>query len=190
MNLLKSYLLKVVVKKTAKANMLSIPKVIDWPGKNLIGYSISTTLKDNRQKEDIPPFYHSIYDKNMLASLQREGAFNMYCLFDMHANQEDFEYYMAVENHFSIDDQKYAHIQLPAGKYVSVELLKRNNKTVSMIVMYLKNIWLSANGFKERKAPFVILYDERFHSNYRQFGCKGNDYLGNPMATLFIPVEN
>jgi len=190
MNLIKSILLKVLVKKTAKANMLSTPKTIKLPDKKLIGYSITTTIKNNKQKEDIPPFYHDIYDNNKLGILKSDDEFNMYCIFDMHLNQEDFDYYITVENKTGIDDDEYAQIQIPEGKYIQVELIKRNNKTVSMIIFYIRNIWLKSNGYKERKAPLIILYDQRFHTNYQKYGCRGNDYLGMPVATLQIPVED
>jgi predicted transcriptional regulator YdeE len=113
----------------------------------------------------------------------------MYCIFDLYENQEDIDYYVAVEDKTNIND-KFAKIQLPAGKYIEVEVLKRNNKTVNMIMMYMKNMWMKANGYKERKSPPFILYDERFHLNYQQYGSKGGDYLGNPYATIYFPVEN
>lgn len=177
------------MKIIAKKNMLSTPKYIQLPAMKFIGYKITTTLKNNKQKEDIPPFYHKIYDKNKLDVLKSGSELKMYCIFDMCENQLDFNYYVAVENKTTMNDKIYAKIELPAGKYIEVEVLKRNNKTVNMIMMYMKNIWMKANGYKERKAPPFILYDERFHTNYQKYGCKGGDYLGKPFATIFLPVE-
>ena len=155
-----------------------------------IGFKISTTLRDNKQKEDIPPFYHKIYDNNKLDVLKSGSELKMYCIFDLHKNQEDFDYYVAVENNTVTNEKNYAEIQIPAGRYLEVEVLKRNNKTVNIIMMYVRKIWMMANGYAERKAPPFILYDERFHKNYQKFGCKGDDYLGNPLATLYLPIES
>jgi len=190
MQMIKKVIFRFLVKRMAKKNILAVPKEIHLPAKQFIGYSISTTLKNNKQKEDIPPFYHEIYDNDKLKVVKPDGEFRMYCIFDMHENQEDFDYYVAVENNSVQKDGAYAHIQIPAGKYIQVELLKRNNKTVAMIMMYIRTLWMKANGFKERKAPPFIVYDERFHVNFRKFGCKGNDYLGYPVANLYIPVES
>ncbi|MBN2610119.1 MAG: effector binding domain-containing protein [Bacteroidales bacterium] len=178
------------MKSTAGKNMLSTPKVSQLEAMKFIGYKITTTLKNNQQKEDIPPFYHKIYDNSKLDILKSGGEFKMYCIFDLHENQEDLDYYVAVENKTTINDKTFAQIQLPAGKYIQVELLKKNNKTVSMIMMYIKNMWMKTNGYKERNAPAFILYDERFHTNYQKFGCKGNDYLGNPLAVLYLPIDD
>ncbi len=189
MNLIKSVMLKFIVNKTVKANVISKPKTIILPTKNLIGYSIATTIKNNKQKEDIPPFYHNIYDNNKLDVLKGSNKFNMYCVFDMHANQFDFDYYIAVENNTGNNNKQFAHIQMPKGKYIQLEFLKRNNKTVSLIIVYIKNYWIKQNGYTERKAPVVILYDDRFHKNYHKYGCINNNYIGAPVATMYIPVK-
>ncbi len=170
--------------------MLSTPKAVQLPAMKFIGYKITTTLKNNKQKEDIPPFYHNVYDSNKLDVLKSGNELNMYCIFDMRENQETFDYYIAVENKTTTNNKTYAKIQLSAGKYIKVELLKRNNKTVNMIMMHIRNIWMKENSYKERKAPSFILYDERFHANYQKYGCKGDDYLGMPLATLYLPVES
>lgn len=187
--MIKKVLFRIIVKSIAKKYMISKPKAIQLKAMTFIGYKITTTLKSNKQKEDIPPFYHDIYDNNKLDVLKSSSEQKMYCIFDLYENQEDIDYYVAVEDKTNIND-KYAKIQLPAGKYIEVEVLKRNNKTVNMIMMYMKNMWMKANGYKERKSPPFILYDERFHLNYQKYGCKGDDYLGNPYATIYLPVEN
>ncbi|MFW5879861.1 MAG: GyrI-like domain-containing protein [bacterium] len=188
--MIKKVFIRILMQKIVKNNMLSTPKAIQLPAMKFIGYSISTTLKNNKQKEDIPPFYHDIYDNNKLASIKPDGDFTMYCIFNMHENNEDFDYYVTVENKTDITDEAYSKIQIPAGKYIQAELLKRNNKTVAMIMLYIRTIWIKANGYKERKAPPFIIYDERFHANFQKYGYRGGDYLGNPNATLYLPVED
>ncbi len=187
--MIKKVLFRIIIKSIAKKNILSMPKAVQLPGMKFIGFKITTTLKNNKQKEDIPPFYHEIYDNNKLDVLKSGSELKMYCIFDMDENQEKFDYYVAVENKTIFDD-KYAKIQLPAGKFIIVEVLKRNNKTISMIMIYMRNMWMKENGYKESKNPAFIMYDERFHVNYKKYGCKGDDYLGNPVATLYLPVEN
>jgi len=187
--MIKKVVLRIMMKRIVNKNMLSTPKFIQLPGKRLIGYKLITTLKNNQQKEDIPPFFHEIYDNNKLSGLQRGDELKMHCLFSMHENQENFDYYIAVENPNNIKNECYDTLQLKKGAYITVDFIKRNNKAVHLIMMYLRNVWMQANGCVERKAPAFILYDNRFHSNYAKYGCKGDDYLGNPLATLFLPVE-
>lgn len=188
--MIKKVLLRLIMKSVAQKNMLTIPKVIQLPTMKFVGYKITTSLKNNRQKQDIPPFFHDIYDGNKLDVIKPGGEFKMYCLFNMHENQEDFDYFTAVENNTELNKDTFARIQTPAGKYIQLEFLKRNNKAVAMIVMFLRLIWIKKNGYKERKAPFFIVYDERFHKNYKAYGCSGNEYLGNPVATMFLPIED
>lgn len=186
--MVKKVIMRQIMKSIVKKNMLAEPKVIQLPVMKLAGYSIATTLKGNQQKADIPPFYHDIYDNNKLDSIKPDGEFRMYCIFNMHENQVDLDYYVAVESKWDINTDVYAKIQTQAGKYIQVELLKRNNKTVVMIMMYVRSVWMKKNGFAEKHAPSFIVYDERFHSNYQKFGCKGDDYLGKPFATLYLPI--
>jgi predicted transcriptional regulator YdeE len=188
MSALKKALIRFVIKTVAKKNIVSQPTEVKIPGKNFIGYSITTSLRNNKKQEDIPPFYHEVYDNHKLDKLNSSKDLNMYCIFDFHENKQDFDYYVAVENTSSIHADEYAEITIPEGRYIRVELLKRNQKTVGMIVMYMKDIWLKRNGYKERDAQPFILYDKRFHSNYTKYGCKGGNYLGNPIATLYVPV--
>jgi len=75
-----------------------------------------------------------------LDGIKPDGEFRMYCIFNMHENQVDFDYYVAVEDKRDIKSEVYAKIQTHAGKYIQVELLKRNNKTVAMIMMYVRTV--------------------------------------------------
>jgi predicted transcriptional regulator YdeE len=188
--MIKKIIMWLIMKGIVRKNMLTEPKVIQLPAMNFAGYSIATTLNGNQQKKDIPPFYHDIYDNNKLDDIKPSGEFRMYCIFDMHENQEDFDYYVAVEAKRNINIDSYAKIQTPAGKYIQVELLKRNNKTVAMIMMYVRTVWMKKNGYAEKNAPSFIVYDERFHANYKKFGCKGDEYMGEPFATLFLPLKD
>ncbi|MCG6187558.1 GyrI-like domain-containing protein [Maribellus maritimus] len=190
MNLLKNILLAPVLKQGYKRNLVSGPEVINLEKKSCIGYSITTSLKRNRKKKEIPPFFHDIYDNNKLNSLWEQNEQNMYCIFDMHPNSQNFDYYIATDKKAMHHSMKYAEITLPKGKYVRVELMKRNHSAVSNIMMYLRAIWLEANGYKAANSPAFILYDERFHSNYKQHGCIDGNYPGKPIASFFIPLED
>ena len=187
---IKRTIFQLIMIKFAKKNIRSISRSIHFPAKELIGYSITTTRRKNQQKEDIPPFFHDIYDNNRLENLNCDSELKMHCVFDLHKNQEDFDYYIAVENKIEDKQDEYAKIKIPAGKFIQVELIKRNNKVVNMIIMYMCGVWMKNNGFKERDDAPYIMYDERFHLNYKKFGCKGNNYLGEPIATLYLPVED
>ena len=190
MNLIKSIIAKPILKKGFDQNTVSKPSVIELKEKSCIGFSITTTMKDDKKKEDIPPFFHDVYDNGKLNQLWHGHDRNMYCIFNLHPNMQDFDYYIATDNHHEQTNNEYKEITIPAGKYVTVEFLKINHTAVSKIMMYLRAIWLRENGYKARNSPAFILYDERFHSNYEQYGCVGGNYPGRPVATYFLPVED
>lgn len=111
----------------------------------------------------------------LIPSEQGKGLFKQ-VVFDKH--------FLLTYYELLLNDQ----IQLSTGAYLKIEFIKRNNKTVSMILLYMRLIWMKANGYAERKAPSFIVYDERFHSNYQEYGCRKGEYLGTPIATVYLPV--
>jgi hypothetical protein len=58
-----------------------------------------------------------------------------------------------------------------------------------MAAAYIDKVWLKKHGYSRRDAPPFILYDERFHSNYKKYGWEASNYFGYPLAVLHIPVE-
>ena len=189
MKFIQIILLRPILKLLIRKNMVTQPKVIELKKKHCIGYMITTSFKGNQKKRDIPPFYHEIYDNDKLSGLRKDNDDNMYCIFNFHENAKDFDYYVAVETKTGINDKTYSKITLSEGKYVQVEFMKRNHTTAALIAGYIKKIWIASNSYKERNSPAFILYDERFHRNYRKYGCKGNNYLGDPIAVLHVPVN-
>ena len=189
MKSIKNLIMHLVVTKSAKKHLVTRPEIVSLPEKKLIGYSIHTSIRNNQKQKDIPPFFHEVYDNNKLAKLNSGNELNMHCVFDMHENNEDFEYYVAVEDKTIKQSNGYATITLPSGIYVKTEFIKKNHKAVGMVLMYLRKFWVGKNGYKERLAPPFILYDERFHSNFRKYGCNGDNYLGKPVSVIYIPVE-
>lgn len=189
MNLIKSLLIAPVLKQVVKNKLISAPEIIDLNEIPCIGYFITTSVKGNKKKEDIPRFFHDIYDNHKLKNLWLLHEKNMYCIFSMHQNKQDFDYFIATENKLNLHDKNYAEITIPNGKYVRVTVLKRNQSAIMKIMMYLKAIWIEKNGFKPLNTPAFMMYDERFHTNYEKHGCVDGNYLGNPVATLYLPVE-
>ncbi len=188
MNLIKKLLLQPLLKSIIRKNIVTQPKVINFNEKQCIGYKITTSFKGNQKKKDIPPFYHDIYDNDKLKALRQDNDMNMYCIFNVHENGKDFDYYVATENKAGISGENYSEITLPQGRYVQIEFMKRNHTAAGQIVGYTK-MWIESNGYEERNSPPFILYDERFHSNYQKFGCKDDTYLGDPIAVLYAPLK-
>lgn len=186
---MKQVLLGPVLKFLIRKNLVTQPKVVQLGKKQCIGYMITTSLKGNQKKKDIPPFYHEVYDNDKLAVLRQGNDENMYCIFNMHENGQDFDYYVAVENRAGISGENYAEIALPAGQYVQVAFMKRNHRAAALIVLYIKKVWIALKGYKVRNSPLFILYDERFHRNYDKYGCRGGNYLGEPIAVLHVPLK-
>lgn len=189
MKLLKQLLFGPVLKFLIKKTLTTQPKVVNLEERQCIGYMITTTLKGNQKKKDIPPFYHEVYDNDKLSSLRQGNEKNMYCIFNMHENGQDFDYYVTVENKAGISGENYAEVTLPAGQYVQIAFMKRNHRAAALIVVYIKKVWIALNGYKARNSPLFILYDERFHRNHERYGCQGDNYLGDPIAVLHVPLK-
>ena len=189
MNSIKKALLKLILKKATKKNILSQPKVVELGEKKCIGYTITTSFRKNQKKTDIPPFYHYIYDNDKLDVFKRNDEQAMYCIFDFHENKQDFDYYIAVENDGSKTEENLVEVTLAKGKYIQVECYKRSQKAISMVAAYTNLCWIPKNGFKARNAPSFIVYDKRFHQNYKKYGCSDGIYHGNPVATVHIPID-
>lgn len=186
---IKLLIVNAFLKLLVRRNIVTKPKVVELDEKHCIGYMITTSFEGNRKKEDIPPFYHDVYDNDKLSVLRKDDDTNMYCIFNFHENNNDFDYYVTVENRAGIKEESYAEIVLPKGRYVQVEFMKRSHTAAALVAVYTKNIWTRMNGYSVRNSPIFIMYDERFHQNYKKHGCEGNKYLGEPIAVLNVPVK-
>ena len=189
MKLVKRYIFHPILKAMIRKNIVSWPRVIELDQKKCIGFKIATSFSGNRKKTDIPPFWHDVYENDRLNALRRENDQHMYCIFDVHENEKDFDYYTAVEKNDAIDVNGYSEITLPGGRYIQVEFLKRSHTAASLVAVYVRKLWLELNGCFSRNSPVFIIYDERFHRNYEKFGYKDGFYLGSPFATMYIPVK-
>jgi len=99
MNLIKQFLFQPLLGFMTRKNIVAQPKVINFNEKHCIGYKITTSFTGNQQKKDIPPFFHNIYDDDdKLKALKQGNGMNMYCIFDVHKNGKDFDYYVATES--------------------------------------------------------------------------------------------
>ena len=183
-------LLNPILKFLIRKNIVTQPKVVELTEKHCIGYMITTSFEGNRKKEDIPPFYHDVYDNDKFKSvLRKDNDMNMYCIFNFHENGKDFDYFVTVENKAGIKGEPYTEITLPEGRYVQVEFMKRSHTAAALVAVYTKNIWTEMNGYKVRNSPIFILYDERFHRNYKEYGCVDNKYLGDPHCYIKCAFE-
>lgn len=184
-------ILQPFLKRIIRKNIVSWPNVIEFDEKKCIGFKISTSFTGNQKKKDIPPFWHDVYENDKLSILRQNNDPHMYCIFDVQENEKDFDYYTAVENKSGISDiKKYSEITLSKGKYVRVEFMKRSHTAASLVAVYTWKIWIELNGYQSRNSPVFIIYDDRFHRNYQKYGYKDGNYLGDPFATLHIPVKD
>jgi predicted transcriptional regulator YdeE len=189
MKLIKLLLFQPLLKLMTRKNIVTWPKVIELDEKKCIGYKISTSFAGNQKKKDIPPFWHDVYENDKLSVLRQDNDPYMYCIFDVHDNEKEFDYYTAVENKSGISTDNYSEITLPKGRYVQVEFMKRSHRAASFVAVYVRKIWIELNGYQSRNSPVFIIYDERFHRNYQKYGFKDGHYLGDPFATLHVPVK-
>ncbi len=189
---MKRFMLKIMqtlLWNKIKKNIVTPPEVVHFEGRKCIGYKITTTLEGNKKKKDIPPFYHEIYDHDKLSKFRSGENQDMFCIYDFYENKTEFDYYVAVEKKEGIAEADGSTITLPAGNYIRVELLKRNHTAVSLIAVYLRKIWIELKNLKHGNSAPFMLYDERFHSNYKKYGCTDGNYPGYPVTFLFVPVQ-
>jgi predicted transcriptional regulator YdeE len=122
--------------------------------------NIGLTLIEILNNEHAPDFTGDV------GVLREDNDPYMYCIYDIHENGKDFDYYVAVENKKGISAASYPEVTLSKGKYVQVEFMKRNHTAAALIVVYIRKLWTGLNGYENRNSPTFMLYDERFHGNY------------------------
>ena len=160
------------------------PSVSKMEEKKLIGVMISTSMKDGKQKDEIPPFFHKVYDEKTLDIIKNRKDSNQYCVFRFKENGQDFDYIIAAEvNDFSEIPENMVSMTLPSNEYVKLPFIKRGNKDGLAAFGFILNDWLPKSGYSQLKAPAFIYYDERFFSVFDKVG-----YNGEPIGELNIPI--
>ncbi len=152
----------------------------------IIGLVLKTTFMQNRQAEEIPPFFHKLMEAKTLKSVPNRANSNQICVIDRKANSPDFDYYMGVEvNNYDEIPEGMETITVPASNYAVTSFIKKGNKDVLGAVKYVTEKWMPENGhIEDLLKPACIYYDENFVTGYEEKG-----YEGNLTARVFIPLK-
>ncbi|MDY6954112.1 MAG: GyrI-like domain-containing protein [Thermodesulfobacteriota bacterium] len=155
--------------------------------KKVVALVLRTSFVENRQAEEIPPFFHRVMEENTLETIPNRINSNQICAVRTIEDSPQFDYYMGVEvSTFDDIPAEMKTLTLPAGRYAVTSFVKRGNADVLQAFKYITEKWLPEKGYtQDHGSPVFIYYDERFIPVYRKEG-----YDGNPVAEIFVPVRD
>jgi AraC family transcriptional regulator len=160
-------------------------KIIEMPAMQVVGITLKTSFKDERNKKEIPPFFHSVLEEGKLDLIPDRLNANQLCVFEMKKDNPDFNYTMGVEvNKTDNAPQDMTKLVLPSSKYASVKIIKRGPEDVGSAFGHIFKEFIPNSIYIPTGEPAFIYYDEEFFSI---FNAKG--YAGNPMATVYVPIK-
>jgi AraC family transcriptional regulator len=160
-------------------------KIIEKPAMKVVGITLETSFKHERNKTEIPPFFHKVLEEGKLESVPDRINSCQLCVFEMNKDNPDFRYTMGVEVSESDDAPKEMSVMfLPASKYVTIRIIKRGPEDVGKAFAYIYKEWIPNTIYIPTGKPAFIYYDDDFFRIYNEHG-----YAGNPEATVFVPIK-
>lgn len=160
-------------------------KIIEKPEMFIVGITLKTSFKDDRNKTEIPPFFHHVLEEGKLEQVPQRINTNQLCVFEMKKDNPDFNYTMGVEvSETSKSPHEMTKITLPASKYVAIKIIKRGPEDVGKAFGYIYKEFIPNSIYIPTGEPAFIYYDDEFFSIYNKKG-----YAGNPLATVYVPVK-
>jgi len=160
-------------------------KIIEKPGMNVVGITLKTSFKDDRNKTEIPPFFHHVLEEGKLENVPDRLNTNQLCVFEMKKDNPDFNYTMGVEvSKTENAPSEMTQLKLPASKYVAIKIIKRGPEDVGQAFGYIYKEFIPNSIYIPTGEPAYIYYDDEFFSIFNEKG-----YAGNPLATVYVPVK-
>jgi len=159
--------------------------IVEKPAMIVNGVTLQTSFKGERNKTEIPPFFHRVLEEGLLDAVPHRLNTNQLCVFQIERNNPDFKYTMGVE--VSMADSIPAGMQqifLPASRYVAVKTVKRGPEDVGKAFEFIYKTWIPDSIYIPTGKPAFIYYDKAFFEVFNKHG-----YAGNPEATVFVPVK-
>ena len=93
-------------------------KMVGKEEKKVTALVLHTTFVENKQAEEIPPFFHKVMEEETLESVPDRINENQLCAIVKDKNSPEFDYYMGVETaHFDNTPQGMKNLTIPSGKY-------------------------------------------------------------------------
>ena len=167
------------------AAMKADVKMIEKPEMHVAGISLQTSFTNDRNKKEIPPFFHHVLEEGKLERVPDRLNTHQLCVFEMKKDNPDFNYTMGVEvSQFSNAPAEMTRLTLPASLYVSIKIIKRGPEDVGRAFGYIYKEFIPGSIYVPTGEPAFIYYDDEFFSVFNEKG-----YAGNPMATVYVPVK-
>jgi AraC family transcriptional regulator len=160
-------------------------KIIDKPEMLIVGITLKTSFKEDRNKTEIPPFFHRVLEEGKLEQVPDRLNTNQLCVFEMKRDNPDFNYTMGVEvskTDNALDEM--TKLSLAASKYAAIKTIKRGPEDVGRAFGYIYKEFIPDSIYIPTGEPAFIYYDDEFFSIYNEKG-----YAGNPLATVYVPVK-
>lgn len=159
--------------------------IIEKPAMNVIGFTLKTSFKDGRNKTEIPPFFHKVFEESKLDMISDRLNTNQLCVFELKKDNPDFNYTMGVEvsGAYNVPDN-LTNLLLPSSKYVAIKIVKRGPEDVGHVFGYIYKEWMRNTIYIPTGEPAFIYYEDEF---FRVYNKQGN--AGNPMATVYVPIK-
>jgi AraC family transcriptional regulator len=151
----------------------------------VVGFTLNTSFKDDRNKKEIPRFFHDVLEGGKLSLVPERANNHQLCVFEMEKDNPNFNYTMGVEVGKTGDlPADMAQLALPASIYVTLKTVKRGPEDVGKAFGYLYKEWIPNSVYIPTGKPAYIYYDEEFFNIFNEKG-----YEGNPLATVYVPVK-
>jgi AraC family transcriptional regulator len=164
---------KMEVKITEKSAMI------------IAGITLKTSFKDDRNKTEIPPFFHHVLEEGKLETVPNRINTNQLCVFELKKDNPDFNYTMGVEvSETSNAPHEMTKLTLPASKYAAIKTIKRGPEDVGKAFGFIYKEFIPNSIYIPTGEPAFIYYDDEFFSI---FNTKG--YAENPLATVYVPIK-
>ena len=161
-------------------------QIVETKEKQVTALVLHTSFENNRQAEEIPPFWHLAMDEGTLERVPNRVNDNQVCAIVKKPDSPEFDYYMGVET-ADLDHapEGMAGLTIPGGRCATASFVKRGNADVLRAFGFITGEWLPQNGLRQDPdRPAFIYYDERFIPVYKAQG-----YKGNPVGQIFVPVQ-
>jgi len=160
-------------------------KIIEKPEMTVVGITLKTSFKDDRNKTEIPPFFHQVLEEGKLEKVSDRLNTNQLCVFEMKKDNPDFNYTMGVEVSKTENAlNEMTKLKLPASKYVAIKIIKRGPEDVGRAFGFIYKEFIPNSIYIPTGEPAFIYYDDEFFSIFNEKG-----YAGNPLATVYVPIK-
>lgn len=170
---------------SSKINCNMETKIVTKPEMTVVGITLKTSFKDERNKTEIPPFFHHVLEEGKLEQVPDRLNTNQLCVFEMKKDDPDFDYTMGVEvSNSEKAPGEMTKLKLPKSKYVAIKIIKRGPEDVGKAFGFIYKEFIPNSIYIPTGEPAFIYYDDDFFSVYNEQG-----YAGNPQATVYVPVK-